>query len=173
MKNCNHKVPTVCTSEFRKWQSSKSTKKWQKIWQVLYERHMHIFRLWRKHVQSSKKISIKLYEELCLRGTHCLYIAGEKWLFTMWKKVKKNNNNYIQTILVTPKDSLRFVHDTRKLPPKIVTNERKVCCIRIRIFHLWHINRHSFTRGNFWVTTNVSRIERNLCCLFHHENIPI
>ena len=30
----------------------------------------------------SKKISIKLYEELCSRGTHCLYIGG---------KVKKNN----------------------------------------------------------------------------------
>ena len=26
----------------------------------------------------SKKISIKLNEELCSRGTHCLYIEGEK-----------------------------------------------------------------------------------------------
>ena len=30
-----------------------------------------------------------MYEELCSRGTHCIYIEGEKWL--MWKKVKKNN----------------------------------------------------------------------------------
>ena len=37
-----------------------------------------------------KKISIKL-DELCSRGNHCLYIEGEKWLFTMWKKVKKNS----------------------------------------------------------------------------------
>ena len=29
-------------------------------------------------MQISKKISIKLYEELCSRGTHCLYIEGEK-----------------------------------------------------------------------------------------------
>ena len=51
---------------------------------------MYIFRLWRKHVQSSKKISIKLYQELCSWGTHYLYIEGEKWLkFTMWKKEKK------------------------------------------------------------------------------------
>ena len=47
-----------------------------KIWQELYKKHMHIFRLWSKHVQSSKKISIKLYEELCSRGTHCPYIEG-------------------------------------------------------------------------------------------------
>ena len=31
-------------------------------------------------MQSSKKIGIKLYEELCSRGTHCLYTKGEKWL---------------------------------------------------------------------------------------------
>ena len=46
--------------------------------QGLYEKHMHIFRLWRKHVQVPKKISIKLYEELCAGGTHCLYIEGKK-----------------------------------------------------------------------------------------------
>ena len=42
-----------------------------------YQTHMHIFRLWGKHVQSFKKNGIKLYE-LCSRGTHCLYIEGEK-----------------------------------------------------------------------------------------------
>ena len=30
MRSCIHKVPTVCTAEVRKWQNSKSTKKWQK-----------------------------------------------------------------------------------------------------------------------------------------------
>ena len=29
-----------------------------------YQNYIHIFRLWRKHVQSFKKIGIKLYEEL-------------------------------------------------------------------------------------------------------------
>ena len=91
MKSCNHKVPTVYTSEVRKWQSSESTKKWQKIWQGLHEKHMHIFRLWRKHVQSCKKFSIKLYEELSSRGSHCLYIEGEKWLSSQCEKSKKNN----------------------------------------------------------------------------------
>ena len=48
---------------------------------------MHNFSLWRKHVQSLKKIGIKLYEELCSQGTHCLYTEGKKRLmFTMWKK---------------------------------------------------------------------------------------
>ena len=46
--------------------------------QGLYQKHMHNFRLWRKHVQSFKKISIKLYEELCSRGTHCLCLLRVK-----------------------------------------------------------------------------------------------
>ena len=58
----------------------KKHKKVTKIRQGLYEKHMHIFRLWRKHVHSCKNISIKLYEELCSRGSHCLYIEGEKYL---------------------------------------------------------------------------------------------
>ena len=56
----------------------KKYKKVTKIRQGLYEKHMHIFRLWSKYVQSCKKISIKLHEELCSRDTHCLYIEGEK-----------------------------------------------------------------------------------------------
>ena len=48
--------------------------------QGLYPNHMHIFRPWRKHVQSFKKIGMKLYEELRSQGTHCLYIEVEKWL---------------------------------------------------------------------------------------------
>ena len=56
----------------------KKYKKVTKNMARIYEKHMHIFRLWRKHVQSCKKISIKLYEKLCSRGTHCLYIEDEK-----------------------------------------------------------------------------------------------
>ena len=66
--------------------SSKRTKKMTKIRQGLYEKHVQIFRLWRKHGRSSKKISIKLYEELCSRGTHCLYIEGEKRLSSQCRK---------------------------------------------------------------------------------------
>ena len=56
--------------------------------QGLYQKHIHNFRLWKKkHVQSFKKIGIKLYEELCSRGTHCLYIEGEKRLSSRyWHK---------------------------------------------------------------------------------------
>ena len=45
--------------------------------QGLHPNQMHIFRPWRKHVQSFKKIDIKLYEELRSQGTHCLYIEVE------------------------------------------------------------------------------------------------
>ena len=47
--------------------------KGQKLIQELYPNHMHISRPWRKHVQSFKKIGIKLYEALRSQGTHCLY----------------------------------------------------------------------------------------------------
>ena len=49
-----------------------------KLMQGLQPNHMLIFRAWRKRVQSFKKIGIKLYEELCSQGTHCLYIEVEK-----------------------------------------------------------------------------------------------
>ena len=48
--------------------------------QGLYQKHVHIFRLWRKHVQSLKKIGIKLYE-LCSRG--------KKWLSSQCGKSEK------------------------------------------------------------------------------------
>ena len=41
----------------------KVEKKLQTLRQALYEKHMYIFRLWRKHVQTFKKIGTKLYEE--------------------------------------------------------------------------------------------------------------
>ena len=52
----------------------KVEKKSQKLMKWLYQKHMHIFRLWRKHIQSFKMIGVKFYEELRSRGTHCLYI---------------------------------------------------------------------------------------------------
>ena len=55
--------------------------------QGLYPNHMHISRPWRKHVQSFKKIGIKLYEELRSQGTHSLFIEVKK--FTKWKKWQK------------------------------------------------------------------------------------
>ena len=57
--------------------------------QGLYPNHTYFFRPWKKHVQSFKKIGIKLYEELHLQGTHCLYIEVEKFKFTQLKKWQK------------------------------------------------------------------------------------
>ena len=76
-----------------KLKKNKKKKKQKKMTKIKdYMKSMYIFRLGRKHVQSSKKISIKLYEELCSRGTHCLYIEVEKWLSSQcgnkWKKKK-------------------------------------------------------------------------------------
>ena len=50
---------------------------------------MHTFRPWRKHVQSFKKIGIKLYEELRSQSTQCLSIEVEKWLHMQVHKVEK------------------------------------------------------------------------------------
>ena len=57
--------------------------------QGLYSNHMHIFRPWRKHVQSFKKIGIKLYEELRSQRTYCLYTEVEKWLSSQRGKSDK------------------------------------------------------------------------------------
>ena len=66
-------IYTFIESEVRKGKVHK-VKKCQKLMQGLYPNQMHIFRPWRKHMQSFKKIGIKLYEELRSQGTHCLYI---------------------------------------------------------------------------------------------------
>ena len=117
MKSCNHKVPCVYTFEVRKWQRSKSTKKWQKIWQGLYEKHMH--RLWRKHLQRCKKISIKLYEELCSQGSPGLSWGWKMTKFTMWKKVKKKKN-----LTITSKPHAH-PHTMKKMHAKFHNNRYK------------------------------------------------
>ena len=66
--------------------------------QGIYQKHMHIFIQWRKHVQSLKQIDIWLYEDLCSWDTHCLYIKHENDVVHNVEKVKKKwSNNYIQT----------------------------------------------------------------------------
>ena len=68
----------------------------------ILSKHMHNFRLWRKHVQSCKEIGINLYEELCSWGTQFLYIEGEKRLSSQCgKSDKKWSNNYIQTTCIS------------------------------------------------------------------------
>ena len=83
-----HRIWGQKMTKFTKW------KKWQKLIQGLYPNHMHIFRPWRKHVQSFKKIVIKLYEELHLHGTHWLYTSIEsevrKWQSSRSGKSDKN-----------------------------------------------------------------------------------
>ena len=69
--------------EIAKW------KKWQKLMQGLYPNHIHIFRPWRKHVQSFKKIGIKLHEEWRSQGIHCLFTEVKKWLSSQSRKIDK------------------------------------------------------------------------------------
>ena len=88
-----HRIWGQKIRKFTKW------KKWQKLIQGLYPNHMHISRPWRKHVQSFKKISIKLYEELCSQGTHYhnIFIESEvrKWQSLQVEKVTKINARII------------------------------------------------------------------------------
>ena len=141
MRSCNDMVLTVYTSEVSKWQSSKRTKKWQKFWQGLYEKHTHIFRLWRRHVQSSKKISIKLYEELCSGSTHCLYIdEGEKWLSSQCGKGEKNN------LTITSK-SHAHPHTMKKTHAKFHNNQYKT--VR-RGTHCLYIEGEKWLKFTMW-----------------------
>ena len=56
---------------------------------------MHFCRPRRKHVQSFKKTSLKLYEKLQSQGSHCLYIWGQK--MTKFKKYKKYGKDYMKS----------------------------------------------------------------------------
>ena len=87
-------------TKFPKW------KNWQQIMQWLYPNHMHIFRPWRKHVQSFKKIGIKLYEELSIH----VHWGRKMTKFTNWKKWQKN-----LTIISKPH---AHPHTMRKTPSK-------------------------------------------------------
>ena len=49
---------------------------------------MHIFEPWKKDVQSCIKVGMKLYKQLRLQGTHCLYIFIEVKKVT---KIKARN----------------------------------------------------------------------------------
>ena len=68
--------------------------KWQKLIAGLNLNHMHIFKPWKKDVQSCIKIGMKLYKELCLQGNHCLYTFIEsevrKWQSSQSGKSDKN-----------------------------------------------------------------------------------
>ena len=80
---------TLDTAQVRKVEKVKNLRK------GLYPNHMHIFRPWRKHVQSFKKIGIKLYENLRSQGTHRHNTSIEskvrKWQSFQSGKVTKIN----------------------------------------------------------------------------------
>ena len=81
---------------------------------------MHIFRPWRKHVQSFKKIGIKLYEELRSQGTHCLYIEVEKWLSSQSgksdkKKIQQLYPNHMHILTPWRKHLQSFKKISKKL----------------------------------------------------------
>ena len=69
-------------------------------------------------MQSFKKIGIKLYEELCSRGTHCLYIETEKILSSQCGKSK---NKVLRII----SQSHAHFHTMKKTHAKFHNNQYK------------------------------------------------
>ena len=133
--------------------------------------YMHIFRLWRKHVQSSKKINIKLYE-LCSRGTHCLYIEGEKWLSSQCGKSEKKNN---RTITAKPhvhrhtmkKTHAKF-HNNRYKTVRGVALTRGTNCLYIKGEHWlswqsWKSDKQKWSNNYIQTTCTSSYHEENIC----------
>ena len=68
--------------------------KLQKLTAGLNPNHMHIFKPWKKDVQSCIQTDMKLYKELRLQGNHCLYTFIEsevrKWQSSQSGKSDKN-----------------------------------------------------------------------------------
>ena len=71
-------------------------------------------------MQSLRKISIKLYEELCSQGTHCLYIEVS---LQSGKSDKKYSNNYIQSTCT----SSHHEENIRKVSKRSVKNCKSSC----------------------------------------------
>ena len=69
-------------------------------------------------MQSSNKINIKLYEELCSRGTHCLYIKGEKCLSSQCEQKREKN------LKITSKPHA-YPHIMKKIHAKFHNNRYK------------------------------------------------
>ena len=114
-----HRIWGQKMTKFTKW------KKWQKLIQGLYPNHMHISRPWRKNVQSFKKISIKLHEELRSQGTHChnIFIESEvrKWQNSQSGKSNKNKcKDYIQNHMHIFRLWRKHVQSFKKIGIKIV-----------------------------------------------------
>ena len=65
--------------------------KWQKLTAGLNINHMHIFKPSKKDVQSCMKKELKLYKELYLQGTHCLYTFIKSEV-KKWGSEKSNKN---------------------------------------------------------------------------------
>ena len=109
---------------------------------------MHILIPWRKHMQSFKTIGTKLEEELCSRGTHCLYIEGEKWLSSQCgKSDKKCSNNYTQTTCT----SSYHEKSTHKVSKWLVQNCKRSCAHKrnpLSIYWGWKITK--FTMWKKW-----------------------
>ena len=139
MRSWDHKVHTVYTSEVRKRQ--------QKLMQGLCQKDMHSFRLCRKYLQSfkkislkfyeelcSKKIGLKFYEELCSRGTHCLYIEGEKWLSSQCGKSDKNDLTIISKPHAQP-------HTKKKTHAKFQNNRYKT---------VWGVALTRYPLSTYW-----------------------
>ena len=88
----------LSTSNVRKWKSSQSRKNWQKLMKWLYQKHMHIFRLWRKYMQSFKMTGIKMVWGVVLtRYPLSIYWGWKRKVHYVEKSDKKWCNNYIHT----------------------------------------------------------------------------
>ena len=67
--------------------------KWQKLTAGSNPNHMHIFKSWKKDVQSCIKTGMKLYKELRLQGNQSIHfhrIWGQNWQSSQSGKGDKN-----------------------------------------------------------------------------------
>ena len=131
---------------------------------------MHIFRLWSKHVQSFKKISIKLYEQFVLtRYPLSIYWGWKMTKFTMWKKWKNN-------LTITSK-SHAHPHTMKKTHAKFHNNRYKTVrgvvltkgthCLYIEgekwlSSQCWKSDKKRFYNYT-WITCTSSYHEENIC----------
>ena len=94
---------TVCTFEVRKWRSTQSRKKWWKLMQGLYQKHMDIQTM----AKTCAKLQKDWYKGICMRS--CAHKVPTVYILRMEKDLssqcgksdKEWSNSYIQTTCIS------------------------------------------------------------------------
>ena len=87
---CAHEVPTFYILRVKKWLSSQSEKSNKYDLTIIYKPHAHPTTIEKTHAEFHSDQYKTVRGDALIRGIHCLYTEGEKWLSSQCEKSDKN-----------------------------------------------------------------------------------